>query len=316
MEPLKPTLLDDLTDVEFDSAMFRQALAPPPVDIADAVMQALADGADEASAAPLRSMLRAAVAPPEPLDFSDDIMALLAEDSLHTPNVVGDVLRDHLADAALAGDGVADDVMALLGAEDPSLRDALRAAVESPPLDLSDAIFSAIQAEGEPDSLGDSIRAAVQAPVDVWPVVADAIGAEPVTGWSATAQALREAVQVKVDVSDAVMAAIQPQRVSAPTITPSRAATPVARHSSHRRMFWAPVAATGAVFGMAAALILVLRIFTSGTTEVNLAFAMAALNDLQVEDLSTAEGNMVQVMQFEENGPTFIIIDDAAGGSL
>lgn len=37
---------------------------------------------------------------------------------------------------------------------------------------------------------------------------------------------------------------------------------------------------------------------------------LADRNVVEVEDLSTATTASVQVMQFEENGPTFILVDE------
>ncbi|HNC99460.1 MAG TPA: hypothetical protein PKW90_25225, partial [Myxococcota bacterium] len=60
----------------------------------------------------------------------------------------------------------------------------------------------------------------------------------------------------------------------------------------------------------AAMAFLVVRMGASSSQED--AFVLADRNVAEVEDLSSSATASVQVMQFEENGPTFILVDEGA----
>ena len=57
----------------------------------------------------------------------------------------------------------------------------------------------------------------------------------------------------------------------------------------------------------------------SGTTASNVVdvpVRLATVNDAQVEEVSAPQDVVVQVMQFEEGGPTFILVDDPSGSGV
>lgn len=293
----------------------RTSLAAPPVDVAEGVMEAL--DADAAWAPFGADLAHALGVPPEGVpalgDLSDAVMAEIE------------------ADAAWAAAG-------------STLRSDLVAAVRSPPIDIADLVMSSIDPDAElsacfdgelpPErtavvaarllrdpsarhqmaafaNVGEGLRSAThrgfaQPGSGVWAGVADAIGVERdvVHGWDAIATPLREAFAEipPIDVSGAVMAAIEPPVVRMPR--------------------WASLGGPLLAFAMAAALLFAVLPMSRNasfpsdgapqTASVSAApdLRLAAINDAHVEELSAANDVVVQVMQFEANGPTFILVDD------
>lgn len=286
-------------------------------------------GADAARAwDSMRAQLVGAVA--GAVDLADEVLASVE------PPPWGQSLRD----AVVAPVDVTDDVMALL--EEPTWAADLRGAL-APPVDLADAVMAGIEelgslermcyGDGEVDAarlpevsgrllrdplarealaaqaeLCAAVRGAVTGEVDVWAAVAGAIGAdagEPeVPGWDQTAAALRAAVRAApVDVAPAVMAEIAP---------PVRRALPL----------WASLGVPVGVFAAAAAA--VLAVLSAGPVTqpdltadvrhtVGLDLTLATVNDARVEEIETEGDVVAQVVQFEDEGPTFIILDDPDG---
>lgn len=247
--------------------------------------------------------------------------------------VLGDSLRS-LVD--LPPVDLADEVLA--GVETPAWSEALRAAVMHP-VDVTDAVMAGIEAlpELERMAFGDgeltgreqaeaagrflrdaASRAALAAyagtgaelreavggggDVDVWNDVAAAIGAAPVEveGWEQTASQLRASVAARapIDVADIVMRHIQP--------------------AVRRMPLWASLGGVGALAAAAAALLAIFVAPSAPSSRLGAelsasSFLLAAVNDAQVEDIATAGDMVAQVVQFDDGGPTFIILDDPDG---
>lgn len=325
----------------------RAALAVPgPVDIAGDVMAALdADAAWTPFGATLTAAVRASEATAPPIDLADAVMGYLGEDEAWSP--VGAALREAVRPPAI---DIADLVMAEIDADaawaplGASVRDAVLAA---PPIDIADSVMADVLADltaaFDPDAelsayfdgelssertaavaarllrepaardqlaafavTGEGLRSATHRGVDAWPAVATAIGVErdAVHGWESIAGPLREAFAAipDIDVAGAVMAAIEPAAVRMPR--------------------WASLGGPLLGFAMAAALLFAVLPMSSRLSPQpgNLAglqadLRLAAVNDALVEEISAPRDVVVQVMQFEDGGPTFILVDDPASGS-
>lgn len=236
-------------------------------------------GADAALSAltALSEALRSAVTAP-PIDVTDAVMeaTLLLDDDAWAP--LSGTLRDALTPPAPPG--LADDIFA--------------------------ALEGGLPPEGE-DEAWEETRALLRdaltpTEIDVWPSVAEQIGADPadVEGWAPIQAQLKAAFEgaPKIDVTDAVMAAVRP------------AAANNVRHFP----VWIPVVVAMA---SAAGLLLVASwaFLTAGPNVVapmTAAFTLHQDNDAQVEDLSTPEGSTASVIQFEDGGPTFIVVEEGA----
>jgi hypothetical protein len=253
--------------------------------------------------AELRAALLDALTGAGPVDVVADVMAILAEDAAFAS--VGGALR-----AAL-------DVPF-------DLSDAVMAAVARPEPDLELSAFSdgeakdgrAVAARLKDDAAardtlaawaeaGHQLREATARPVDVWPGVAGEIGVDVdhVPGWEPVAEQLRAALKdERFDIAGAVMARIDPPAKKMPAWT----------------SLWVPLA------GFAVAAALLFAVVPPPSTEVVDMMQKAAVatmrlsttNDLQVEEITGGDNVVVQVVQFEENGPTFIMIDEPEGASL
>lgn len=270
----------------------------------------------------LRSALREALAAPGPCEVAGDVMALLEEESAWAP--LGAALRDALSPPPMdfAGDILAALAPAKAAAAEPTAAAEVAAVAADPDLELSaffDGVLdgdrkTAVVARLKSDigaratlqawaDNGRLLREGVAKDVDVWPEVARAIGTEPdhVSGWEPVAAQIREAFASipHIDVSGAVQAAIEPRLARMP------------RWAS----LWVPLAG----FAVAAALLFaVLPTPRSGSALVSDmgAFALSARNDADVEQIEAAEDVVVQVMQFEDGGPTFILVDETPGAEL
>jgi hypothetical protein len=261
----------------------------PTVDLADAVMAALADADAWAHGADLRDAVSL------PVEVADDVAATLADEAAWSH---GPALRD----AVSGGVDVAGDVMAALEADAAwALGPALREAV-SGEVDISAEVLASLEADAA-WQLGGAVRDAVaRHEVDVWPGVADAIGVASVPGWDATAADLRAAFASipRVDVTGDVMDVVAPPR---------------------RMPRWASLGGPVFAFAAAAALLLSLLPAPPRTPAVDVVadapvvtepadLRLASVNEAQVEEI--AASGVVQVMQFEEGGVTFILVEDPA----
>lgn len=249
----------------------------------------------------MRAQLGAAVL--GSVDVADDVMELLVDPSyganlrsaVAVPFDIADAVMDGLADIpAMERMAFAD------GESDPSRR------AEQANRFLRDGEARAAMAEQ--DQLGAEVRAAVAdaAGIDVWAAVAGSIGADvdeaEVPGWDQTAAMLREAVgaRSRIDVADAVMARVAP---------PVRRPVPM----------WASLGIPAGLMAAAAAALIALVSggspagpdYTADVRRtVGIDFHLASTNDARVEDIQTAGDLVAQVVRFDDDGPTFIMLDD------
>jgi len=275
-----------------------RAAVDAPVDVGPEVLAALEEPA-------WASALREAVA--GPVDVTDAVMSELDEPAW------GADLKALLAEPVDVVDAVLSEIDTLPARElmaygDGETAPALRAATAGRLLRDAEA-RAALTAQAE---LGAELRSAVArgGELDVWNEVAAAIGADPhhVEGWEATASELRRAVAVPVDVAPAVMAAVDPARRSLPRWASLGA--PLGLMAAAAAALLA-VVFTGPVDGARVGGALVT---TPAVPPVVVAeLALAAVNDVQVEDIQTTGDMVAQVVQFDDGGPTFIILDDPDG---
>jgi hypothetical protein len=157
-------------------------------------------------------------------------------------------------------------------------------------------------------SLGESLRDATQRGEDLWPGVADGVGLErdALHGWAAIAAPLKEAFAAipSIDVAGSVMSQIEPVAVRMPR--------------------WASLGGPLLGFALAAAMLFAVlptaptaptRRPEDGVAAVAADLRLATINDAQVEEIYAPGDVVVQVMQFEDGGPTFILVDDPPSGS-
>jgi len=288
----------------------------PPIDLADSIaaqIAALGPPAEDSpgldadpSWAPVAASLRDALRAP-PIDIADLVMASLANDVAWAPT--GAAVRD-LVRAAPAID-VVEPVMAAIDpdmelsayfdGELPQERTAKVAARL-----LGDA--SARERLAAYATLGGGLRDATQRGEDLWAGVADGIQVErdALYGWDAVGDSLREAFAAlpPIDIAGAVMAQLEPAAVRMPR--------------------WASLGGPLLGFAVAAAMLFAVlptaptapnRRPEEGLAAVAVDLRLATVNDAQVEEISAPGDVVVQVMQFEDGGPTFILVDDPLSGS-
>ncbi len=345
MDPYLPTALPTRLD-ELLTRAFDGEASPAERD----ELAALAGAEPRLVAmAELRDALRAALAVPGPVDVAGAVMAALDADAAWAP--LGVSLSEAVSEgvrgeASAPSFDFADAVMAELAREaawtplGTSVREAVEAAqIQAPAIDIADLVMGRIDADaelsayfdGELDAartgavaarlmkdpagrdqltafatLGEDLRSATHRGVDVWPGVAERIGVEPdaVHGWEAVAGPLREAFAAipAIDIAGAVMAAVEPVVVRMPR--------------------WASLGGPLVGFAMAAALLFAV-LPMSATIQSQPAslggvvqdLRLAAVNDALVEEITAPGDVVVQVMQFEAGGPTFILVDDQPSGS-
>lgn len=291
-------------------AELREALrfalaAPGPVDVAGEVMGALADEA----AWDLGGALRDAVG--GPIDVAEGVFEGIALDA---PWAHGPALREAVSAPVDVADTILADVdeaaWAPVGA---ALVDAVRVEI-----DAADAVMAVIAEEAAFAWIGDVIRDTTARDVDVWAEVADAIGVERdvVHGWDAIAAPLREAYGAapRIDVADAVMAAVA-DRVGAGGAAEGAEVVPLTPRATPKMPLWASLGAPLLAFAAAAALLFTV-ILPEGGPISPAAVQLATVNDAHVEEISAAQDVVVQVMQFEDGGPTFILVDDPSGSGV
>ncbi len=269
---------------ELLSRLLRSSLVEDEVDpgLEEAVMQALTT--------PDLTVLRQLAGP---VDLEEDIFS-----ALQAQSASAGIQKELLAEVDLEGD-----IFAALDAASP--RAPLRAALAEV-VDLEGDIFAALDATLPRAELVAALRAPVDLEADIFTSL-DLASSEKSRG-----EALQQALGTDVDLEAGVMGALEAKTARPSTKIRSstaqrdipRPATP----SASRRMPW--VAALVSLAAVAAMAFFVLRVGQSPSQED--AFVLADRNVAEVEDLSASATASVQVMQFEENGPTFILVDEGA----
>lgn len=268
-------------------------------DLADAIMSRLdapATAAHQALVADLRAALDAGPAP----ELADDVLMLLdlADDQ------PGPSLRDLLASGGEEVELV-DDVLAASHLQDASLAPALRALLDAGDApDLSDDVMAALGI-AEADEVGAHLRQAMSAPApDLAGDVMAALGLAP-------AERDEDEDEQDQDSGGAEVIALPAAPRAAPAasaIAPAAPARPVAANTDTTWRF--PAVALAA----AAALLLFFTGAPSSVAPDQLAFELAPINHVDIEELSTGDEVMVQVLQMDENAPTIIFIDELSEG--
>lgn len=276
------------------------ALLPPVagagagLDNADRLADGLADGLADDPA--LAALLRGALA--DPADVADGVMGALALPALPE---VGEALR-----AALPAPGLTPDLSGavMAGLPDGRLGDLLRGALGAADLsaadlgapDLSEAVMA-----GLPDGrIGDLLRRGLvgERSGEAARIEAEAAAEDVMDALPRPARA-RPALRL-------LYGGAHRQRTSRAPQAPEQEAAPA---PSPGWRSWRPMIPV--VAAMAALFLLVLRIVVPAD-EIPAdpgAFALGETNAAEVEDVE-AWAASVQVMQFEENGVTFILIDE------
>lgn len=288
----------EVLDLRAPGERLRALLHGGQVDVADDVMGILGDGFERLHA--LREGLQGRV------DVADAVFS-----ALDAPAVP---LRDVLPAAPA---GFADDVWAALGDSDDMLLSAfgdgeldgdLRARVSRSALRQASA-----QAQLQDHArLGAKLRDAAvagAAEVDLWGAIGASIGAEGAAPELDVGEQVRAAVRSlpRLDVTRGVMAGVTPRQRAMPR--------------------WLALGGPIAALAMAAIVLLAVvpnltmpgvKVGGASLAQVAAPFIMASVNDAQVEDLETAADVVAQVVQFDDGGPTFILVDEsgATGGTL
>ena len=180
------------------------------------------------------------------------------------------------------------------------LRAALRDALAAPePLDLAPRVMDRLGlSTAGGGGLGDALRDALdpgELP-DLADPVLDALG----LGDARVGDRLRAALAppADLDVADAVLDRLG---LGDSAVVP----LPTTRHTRTT-----PVGYLGLASAAAAVLLAVFAGPVAGPTAGEFAFELSPVNHLEIEELSTETGGMVQVLQFEPDAPTIIFIDD------
>lgn len=274
--------------------LLREALLPASTPaLVDAVMATLE--IDE----PARLALVSALAVDRAPELADAVMAQLgvAEwDSRLLADALGGGPAPELADAVFAQLGLADPsaglLAALLADDAPELADDVMAQ-----LGFDDLAFAGLR-----DAL-----AAPRGP-DLWGAVSASLDldddAAAAAAWPADRDALRAALADPAgapDLRDAVMVRLGLEQ---PVLR-----LPVGANAS-------PAAAprswgfAGVALAAAAALLLVFTRPVAPESDAVMAVQLSAINNVEIEELSVSEDAMVQLLQFDENAPTIIFIED------
>lgn len=292
-DPAAMAEVDALREV---GVLVRAALEPGAVDLADDVLAAIALEED----ARVRSALLDALSPAGRLDLADLVMAEV--DGLEVEAASGaaplgwdeELLQEALAHHARVS--LVDEVMAAIEAAHPVLEELDEHHV---------ALVDALSPDDEID-------------------VADAVMAELASmdapeGWDAAPLVAALAPSTSIDVADAVMAALPAAgtRPALQVVQGGRA--PSGRARALRVATW-----LGVVAAAAAALLVVVPDTTVDPASVapvaaravvepvalDASAPLAAVNDARVEALTTGAHVNAQVMQFEEGGPTIIMVEE------
>lgn len=160
----------------------------------------------------------------------------------------------------------------------------------------------------------------------VGPLLREALGSNPdLAADVMVAIALHEDLRLDADLGDAVLASVSVREDTrgpvdvADAVMADIGARVVRLGRTSRMPAWAALGAPVVVLAAAAALLLALLpslVGTDGPHTLTAAvvaptFTLAALNRVEVEDLSAAPDATVQVVQFEEDGVTFIWVEDS-----
>ena len=257
----------------------------------DELAQLRALGVDPAAFAPLRDLLTQALTPASMPDLADAVMAQVDPQAARAHQALAQDLRSAL-DAGPSPE-LADDVLMLLDLADDQTGHALRdllaprsSQVGAAQLDLADAVLAATHLED--DDLAPALRALLDAG-EAPDLSDDVMAALGIADADAVGSHLRQA-----------LAAPAAEALVAPPV----AVRPVAANSDTTWRF--PAIALAA----AAALLLFFTGTPSPTSPELLAFELAPINHVDIEELSTGDEVMVQVLQMDENAPTIIYIDE------
>ena len=260
-------------------------------------------------------------------------------------------LRWLLAEALgpAASRGLAGDVMAALGVQEPRIGAALRGAMGPVPA-VADGVMAAVwpegrkaagaaEAESVPGALGlgeDAVGAALREGAGPAPELSGAVLRALGLGEDAVGAALREGAGAGPELSGAVLGALglsvapvaealQAAAGPAPAlvapvqaqVAPGRPQLQVIQGGKAAPVAPAPVHRSsyawplGALLAVAAALILFIGL-PAGPVAVPVAagpYEFAAINQVEIEDLEAGPNAMVQVFQAEENAPTIIFLE-------
>lgn len=316
----------DVEAAESLGGLVRDALRPAVApSVVDAVMTALEIDDD------LGRTLRQALRAPPAAGLADEVMQQVGAQAL--PD-----LREALLDGAGEPPELSDDAVAATGLPDawPKVRAELRQALS--PADtpsLADDIMGAIQLEedGLDEGIGETLREAMLAEAgpapSLWDGIADGIGEDP--EWQQTRELLQEAVHDSPApaLADSVMAALaEDEADSVIEIAPH---LPVENpQPANSTGFFARFAAPLTGIAVAAALLFVVTpsvttnpgsgshkgelVVETGTAGDD-SFELADKNDVEIEDLYTETDAMVQVLDFGDDAPTIIWIDEGDDGA-
>ncbi|NOY24291.1 MAG: hypothetical protein GXP62_00300 [Oligoflexia bacterium] len=248
-------------------------------------------GGDSDAFVHVRGLLAQILRPPTTVDLADDVMLALGLDTATA--AARDVLVDAL-DPGLA----------------PDLAPAVLQALGLPTDDVGELIHEALDAGDAPD-LSDDVLAALglsEDAVDGYSVsdaLHDSLTTSPI--------ALADDVMVALGIGGAARSKAATSRDSLAPLTPrrprlappTRQLRPSASTPGMARWRFPAVAVAAA-----AALVLFFTVGPVGLAPDQQAFRLAAINHVHIEDLTAGDQVMVQVMQFDENAPTIIFIDD------
>lgn len=242
------------------------------------------------------------------LDELDELATLL-EDDAAAP--LGELLREEA--------GVIDVIDAVMSAIEPEYEllsayadgqlDGERREAVSARLSRDPAARAQIAAFAQISSaLSEGIQAERGPTPAVWPAVAARLGIDPeaVPGWDGAL--LREAVRAEagvVNVVPEVQAALRPT---------ARVAAAEPSFGDRVRAWLSTWSLPALGFAAAAALLLSFpNAAPQGSSATS--FRVAPINHVQIEDISTDQADaMVQVLQFDEDSPTIIFIEEGSSG--
>jgi len=170
-------------------------------------------------------------------------------------------------------------------------------------------------------ALGVELRDALSGEVDVADDVMLAIALNDMVGGGVDvaddvmlAIALNDAVGGGVDMADEVMDEIEPVGEVVQLRPAARASGPAITSR------WGAAGGIGVVFAMAAAVLFSITNTPRAYQPVEIAaevkpesIQVASFNEAEIEDLNTADNATVTVMQFDEGGPTIILVSDSEG---
>ena len=236
----------------------------------------------------------------------DDELSELASAGVDVAPVVE--LRRQIADALRAPDvpDLADRILARLALDgDREVSDVLRAALAAPDVgDVDDAVLAAAELDDGWPTVRGTLRSALapNAQPDLADAVMAAIGAE---SSEEAGDLLRRALtpDSAPDISDAVMDRLG---LGDPVVVPLPVmANPARRFAPPTGIGYAAFAAAAA-----AALLVVFLRPIGPSSGAGLAFDLSPVNHVEIEELSSDTAAMVQVLQFDQDAPTIIFIED------